>query len=55
MTATWAPLITAIAFFGAAMFAAAIITRLSTDRQMPGIITNGIDAMANIFKGVFRG
>lgn len=43
------------AWFGGALFVAAIASRLLTDKQVPGILDNSITALANIFKGVFRG
>lgn len=47
--------IEALTWFGAMILAAAIISRLFTDKQVPGTITAGTDAVANIFRGVFRG
>lgn len=41
--------------FLAFLFAAAIISRLASDKQVPGLVGKGTDAMANIFRGVFRG
>lgn len=48
-------LIQAVGWFLGALFVAAIASRLLSDKQVPGLIGNGTNAVANIFKGVFRG
>jgi hypothetical protein len=48
-------IIASLSFFAAAIMAAAILSRLFTDKEMPGTIGKGTDAVANIFSGVFRG
>lgn len=37
------------------LIAAAIVSRLARDKNLPGIIGKGTDAMTNIFRGVFHG
>lgn len=43
------------AWFGGILFIAAIISRLASDRQVPSLIDTSASAVANIFRGVFRG
>lgn len=45
----------ALGWFAGVLFVVAIMSRLLTDKQVPGLIGHGTDALANIFRGVFRG
>lgn len=44
-----------LTWFVAVLFAAAIISRLVNDKSVPGTVTAGTGALANIFRGVFHG
>lgn len=43
----------ALGTLGTVMFAIAIISRLGSDKSVPGTIQSGFGAMTNIFKGAF--
>lgn len=46
-------LIWAGGFLLSVLFAAAIISRLGSDKTLPGTIGTGFSALTNIFKGAF--
>jgi hypothetical protein len=44
-----------LTWFAGALFVAAIMSRLLSDKQTPTLVSGGVSALANIFHGVFSG